>query len=98
VAVAYAGRDADLGLGVATGAGALAGASLGVVLGAWAALADADEDFVEVSMLLGAVVLGTLGGLAAHAAVDDSPGWRAPLTAGALLVPLTIVWGSAHMW
>jgi hypothetical protein len=49
-------------------------------------------------MLLGAVVLGTLGGVAAYAAVDDSPGWRAPLTAGALLVPLTIVWGSAHMW
>lgn len=98
VAVAYAARNSDLGLGVATGAGALAGASLGVLLGAWAALADADEDFVEVSMLLGSVVLGTLGGVAAHAAVDDAPDWRAPLTAGALLVPLTIVWGSAHMW
>jgi hypothetical protein len=98
VAVAYAGRNSDVGLGVATGAGALAGASLGVLLGAWAALADADEDFVEASMLVGSVLLGTLGGVAAHAAVQNSPDWRAPLTAGVLLVPLTIVWGSAHMW
>jgi hypothetical protein len=98
VALAYTTRNADLGLGVATGAGALAGASLGVLLGAWAALADADEDFVEVSMLLGSVLLGTAGGFAAYAAVDESPNWRAPLTAGALLIPLTIVWGSAHMW
>lgn len=98
VALAYAGRDSDLGLAVATGAGALAGASLGILLGAWAALADADEDLVEVGMLLGTVALGTLGGFAAHAAVEDSPSWRAPVTAGALLVPLTIVWGSAHAW
>jgi hypothetical protein len=98
VAVTYAQRDSDVGLGIATGSGALAGASLGVLLGAWAALADADPDFVEVSMVLGAALLGTLGGIAAHAAVDDSPRWRAPLTAGALLVPLTIVWGSAHLW
>jgi hypothetical protein len=98
VAVAYAGRDSDMGLGVATGAAALAGASVGVLLGAWAALADADPDFVEAGMLLGTVVLGTLAVFAAHGAVDDSPSWRAPLTAGALLVPLTIVWGSAHIW
>ena len=98
VAVTYAQRDSDLGLGIATGAGALAGASVGVLLGAWAAMADADPDFVEVSMVVGAALLGTLGGIAAHAAVDDSPQWRAPLTAGALLIPLTIVWGSAHLW
>lgn len=98
VAVTYAQRDSDLGLGIATGAGALAGASVGVLLGAWAAMADADPDFIEVSMVVGAALLGTLGGIAAHAAVDDSPEWRAPLTAGALLIPLTIVWGSAHLW
>jgi hypothetical protein len=98
VAVASAARDSDLGLGIATGAGALAGASVGVLLGAWAALADADPDFVEAGVVVGAVLLGTLGGFAAHAAVDDSPDWRAPLTGGALLVPLTIVWGSAHVW
>jgi len=98
VAVAYVGRDSDLGLGVATGAGVLAGASVGVLLGAAAALADADPDFVEASTVLWAIVLGTLGGFAAHAAVDDSPDWRAPLTAGALLVPLTIVLGSAGVW
>ena len=61
-------------------------------------MADADPDFVEVSMVVGAALLGTLGGIAAHAAVDDSPRWRAPLTAGALLIPLTIVWGSAGAW
>ena len=98
VAVAYAGRDSDLGLGVATGAGALAGASVGILLAGWAALSDADDDLVEVSMVLGTIVLGTLGGIAAHAAVDDSPNWRAPLTAGCLLVPLSMVWGSAHVW
>jgi hypothetical protein len=98
VAAAYAARDSDLGLGIATGAGALAGASAGVLLGIWAAMADADPDFVEVSMVVGGVLLGTLGGIAAHAAVDDSPGWRAPLTGAALLVPLTIVWGSAGIW
>jgi hypothetical protein len=98
VAVAYVRRDSDLGLGIATGAGALAGASVGILLGAWAALADADPDYVEVAVVLGAAVLGTLGGIAAHAAVDDSPEWRTPLTAGALLIPLTIVWGSAHRW
>lgn len=96
VSVAYAGRSSDVGLAVATGAGALAGASLGILLGAWAALSDADEDWVELSMLLGTVALGTLGGFAAHAAVDDAPGWRAPLTAGALLIPLTFVWGSVR--
>jgi hypothetical protein len=98
VALAYAERNSDVGLGVATGAGALAGASVGVLLGAWLAWADADDDFVEVAMIGGALVLGALGGIAAYAAVDDAPGWRAPVTAGALLVPLTIVWGSAHAW
>jgi hypothetical protein len=97
VAVAYAGRDSDLGLGVATGAGVLAGASAGILLGAWAALADSDDDLIEVGMVLGTLALGIAGGFAAHAAVDDSPSWRAPLTAGALLLPLTIVWGSAHV-
>jgi hypothetical protein len=98
VALASAERNSGVGLGVATGAGALAGASLGVLLGAWAALADADPDFVEIGTVLGAALLGTLGGFAAYAAVDDAPDWRAPLTAGALLVPLTIVWGSAGDW
>jgi hypothetical protein len=97
VAVAYAGRDSDVGLGVATGAGVLAGASIGILLGAWAALADSDDDLIEVGMVLGTVALGIAGGFAAHAAVDDSPNWRAPLTAGALLLPLTIVWGSTHV-
>jgi hypothetical protein len=98
VGVAYAERNSDLGLGVATGAGALAGASVGVLLGYWLALADADPDFVEASMVVGSLLLGTLGGIAAYAAVDDAPDRRAPLTAGALLIPLTIVWGSAHLW
>ena len=98
VALAYAGRNSDVGLGIATGAGALAGASLGVLLGAWLAWADADDDFVEVAAISGALLLGTLGGIAAYAAVDDAPQWRVPVTAGALFIPLTIVWGSAHLW
>jgi hypothetical protein len=97
VGIAYAGRDSDLGLGVATGAGVLAGASVGILLGAWAALADSDDDVIEVGMVLGTIALGIAGGFAAHAAVDDSPNWRAPLTAGALLLPLTIVWGSTQV-
>jgi hypothetical protein len=98
VAVAYAGRDSDVGIGVATGAGVLAGASVGILLGAWAALADSDDDVIEVGMVLGTIALGIAGGFAAHAAVDDAPDWRAPLTAGALLLPLTIVWGSSSIW
>jgi len=90
IATAYATRDQDVARGIATGAGILGGATLGVTLAGLAALQgnwSAKEGEGAAMMIIGGALLGgTVGGWGFHAAAR-APDHRAPLTAAGLFLP-----------
>jgi hypothetical protein len=94
VAGTYAARNSDLGRTMATGAGALGGATLGLVAGATLAIENAGAHFHKggsddglSALLLGATVAGSvLGGVAAYYATS-SPSARAPVAGLGLAFP-----------
>jgi len=97
IATAYATRDLDVSRAIATGAGIVGGATLGVGLaglavrhGNWSA---SEGEGVGMMIIAGALLGGTLGGWALHAAAAPSDS-RAPLTAAGLGLPyvLAIAW------
>ncbi|HEY8926306.1 MAG TPA: hypothetical protein VIU64_18120 [Polyangia bacterium] len=97
IAAAYATRDLDVSRGIVTGAGIVGGATLGVGLaglavryGSWSS---SEGEGVGMMIIAGALLGGTLGGWALHAAAAPSDS-RAPLTAAGLGLPyvLAIAW------
>jgi len=93
IATAYATRDRDLGRGIAAGAGAVGGATLGVSLAGLAALhgnwSASDGEGVGMMVIAGALLGGTFGGWALHAAAGPAD-YRAPLTAAGLVIPYVL--------
>lgn len=93
IATAYATRELAVGRGIATGAGIVGGATLGVSLaglvvryGSWSA---SEGEGVGMMILAGALLGGTLGGWALHAAASTAD-YRAPLTAAGLALPCAL--------
>lgn len=94
VGATYAARNSDAGRGIATTAGAIGGAALGVSLTGLAVFssrgfgpgADKGEGAL---VLFGALAGGVLGGIASYAA-SNSPSHRAPATAVGLAVPYAV--------
>jgi hypothetical protein len=97
---AYAARDSDGGRAIATGAGVLTGACIGLPVGALMAMAagpGGKSDNTSGPLIgLGIVAGSVLGGVAAYAATS-SPSSRAPATAVGLAIPylIAVVWSLA---
>ncbi len=96
IAGAYFGRTSDAGLAIATGAGALGGATLGLTLSGTLILGTAsgggkrpDDGALPLILSLSAITGGILGGIGAHAWAA-SPSARAPVTAGGLAFPFLV--------
>jgi hypothetical protein len=89
---AYVQRDRGVARGIATGAGALTGAGLGLALAGLAVAGGGysrSGDGAGGLMLFGTVAGAALGGVAAYA-LASSPRARAPVTAGGLVLPYVV--------
>ena len=91
VALTYAAREQDAGRGIATGAGAVGGATLGIAASGLVALGAGTHsrgsiDAVPALLLGGAIAGGVLGGIAAHSLARE-PSNRTAVTAVSLAVP-----------